>query len=56
MKREQGFYWVKFNFKWEVAEWFTFMSSNHWLRAGSENTWSDKNFDEINETRISEPE
>ena len=43
MKRESGFYWVRNDDKWSVAEW----CEDVWFGIGSEETLRDTLFDEI---------
>jgi len=46
--REAGNYWVKYKGKWKVAQW----SPNNWYLAGHGLSFSDSEFDEIDETII----
>lgn len=55
--RESGFYWVKMDDKWRVAEFISdedssFSYGNVWGVVGRTQFYCDNNFDEINETRI----
>ena len=61
MTRELGFYWVKFNGEWVVAEWFRLEqqpSRAVWIVTGDEIDYSDTCFEIIDERRIvrTEPE
>lgn len=49
--REQGYYWVKINNDWEIAEW-----SIYWERIGYETVLDDSAFEEIDERRIERDE
>jgi hypothetical protein len=54
MERESGFYWVKYYGNvWIVAQWY---DNSCWLIPGNENTFDDAELDEINETKLTEPE
>jgi hypothetical protein len=44
--RPNGFYWVKFQSKWIVAEWYEHSS---WFLCGDPAIYSDKDFEEIGE-------
>lgn len=48
LPREAGNYWVKYKGKWKVAQW----SPNNWYLAGNGLSFSDSEFDEIDETII----
>lgn len=55
MTRELGFYWVKFNGEWVVAEWFCLEhqpSRPVWIVTGDEIDYSDTCFEIIDERRI----
>lgn len=49
MKRENGFYWIRFN-GWKVAEW----EDGDWFVAGYHSV-GESDFDEIIETRLEPP-
>lgn len=54
-KRESGYYWVKpFVGKWEIAYWEK--DSKFWIRLILDDSYSDKDFDKINENRIKNPD
>jgi hypothetical protein len=48
MERKDGFYWVKFNNSWIVAEWI----SNKWTFCFDTNTYEDNELNEIDENII----
>ncbi len=50
MKRETGFYRVKYDSTWIISYYHS--ESEVWLCHGSETTYSDSSFSEINETKI----
>lgn len=55
--RQSGYYWVKYDGKWIVAEFEYFLYKNGdeykiWQVAGLELSFYDNEFDEIDETRI----
>ena len=47
MNRESGYYWIRFADEWGIAEYFD--DSNDWLLIGSEESFSDEDFEEIGE-------
>jgi hypothetical protein len=47
MDRQPGYYWVKINNDWEIAEW-----SSCWERIGYKATYDDSDMEEIDENRI----
>ena len=51
MKRENGYYWVKYGRSWEVA---TYKDGSWWL-CGKDYYFQDDDFKEINEIRIINP-
>ena len=51
MKRENGFYWVKWDSEWVVAEW----SDSEWGVIWHEYGYPDSEFDEIIEIRLIPP-
>lgn len=54
MERQEGYYWVKFNNKFQIAYW----PNNRWkkwLFIYSEKGYIDKELQHINEVRIKEP-
>lgn len=51
MDRQEGYYWVKWNGKSEVAKWTSF----GWLLIGGTPYFEDSDLDYINENRIKEP-
>lgn len=61
MKRENGFYWVKWNWEkgpeWEIAEYFPGRIGipGTWYRTGDDVGFDDEDFFEINETRLIPP-
>lgn len=48
--RQSGYYWVKYNGEWEVAEYFE--SWNNWNQCGVLQDYEDSDFEEIDERRI----
>jgi hypothetical protein len=52
--RELGFYWIKKDSEWTVAEYVLIRSANKycWATVWSDEEWEDKDFDEIDEKRI----
>lgn len=48
MKREDGFYWVKYRDEWCIAEW----TAGIWYHTGSELSFSDAEMDKIDEKRL----
>jgi hypothetical protein len=48
--RQEGYYWVKYEGKWFIAEWDTIY--NEWHLTGSEYDFKDHDFEEINENRL----
>ena len=48
MKREEGYYWVRNDIEWFIAEWDTY----YWHIAGSGSRYKDEYFDEIDERRV----
>lgn len=51
MKRESGFYWVKYKGEWIVAKWNGF-----WFRTGVWKIDQDSDLEEIDERRIERTE
>jgi hypothetical protein len=49
--REDGFYWVKHQGKWTIAEYF----QDQWVFLGDIGLMKDEHFDKIHEDRIEEP-
>jgi hypothetical protein len=50
MKRENGFYWVKYYGSWIVAQFINRIDG--WLLMGNNETLKDLHFQEINEKQI----
>lgn len=48
MKREEGFYWIKYRGRWIVAEW----SGYYWWMPMSDSAWIDSELEEIDPTPI----
>lgn len=48
MKRENGFYWVRINTEWRIAEWL----NGHWYLCGRSGFFIDGKFIEIDERKI----
>lgn len=48
--RGNGFYWVRVNSFWYISEYYP--EENKWYFCGSLKTFSDEDFDEIDENRI----
>ena len=57
MDRQEGYYWVKYRDKFEIAEFIQEdgMQSAFWCRIMDEGTYNDSDFEHINENRIKEP-
>lgn len=51
MKREIGFYWVKFANEWVIGNW----DSYNWLLSGFRSGFYDVDFQEIDENIIIKP-
>lgn len=52
-KREVGFYWVKHEDKWIIAEWVEYVGDSFWLYYGFDlGQIRDDWFEEIDERRI----
>ena len=49
MKRQAGFYWVKFQSEWEIAE---YLNIDCWRRFSLSRYYADHHFTEIDERRI----
>lgn len=47
--RENGYYWVRYNHKWVILEWY----DSYWIN-GNE-FLNDYDFDKIHEEKLSEP-
>lgn len=59
MDRQEGYYWVKFHNKFEIA-WYKHNQklsgiNKYWLLAGSDHEFEDSDFEHINENRIKNP-
>lgn len=53
MNRDDGFYWVLLNDKWQVAEFKNGKSfGSYWKTIGSDEAWDDSDFTEIDERRV----
>lgn len=50
MKRESGFYWVKCDKEWIIAEYW--QPTNIWFVCGEVTKWSTSDLDEIDERKI----
>lgn len=50
-EREVGFYWVQWNYKWEIAQWI----GNAWMMAGFRDTYLDMNMQQIDERKLINP-
>lgn len=53
MKREPGYYWVRKASGWAIAKYTKF---DDWDLPGLNKSFDDKDFDEINETRLIAPD
>jgi len=51
MKRENGFYWVKWQGLWEVCEW----TGRSWWAPGCTSFFQDEQTEQIDENRIINP-
>ena len=51
MKREEGYYWVKYRGDWIIAE-YTHELRPKWYVIGNECPFHEREFSEINENRI----
>lgn len=51
MDRQEGYYWVKSDNKFEIALW----KNNWWYIIDSSHRYDDVDFEHINENRIKEP-
>lgn len=52
MVRENGFYWVCFNGKWEISE---YIYNKYWMATGSSLIFTDEDFNEIDENQLERP-
>jgi hypothetical protein len=50
MKRESGYYWVRFYDEWEVARYYS--ESKEWQLTGADRHFSDNSLNEIDERKI----
>jgi hypothetical protein len=57
--RKAGFYWIKYNGRWQIAEciewWPTISDGTHemrWLLTGKKRVRLDREFDSINEEQL----
>jgi len=56
MNRLEGYYWIRMDDDWYVAEWESRVADiYYWLLPGSPMPFKDSEFDEINETRLKAP-
>lgn len=57
MDRQEGYYWVKYKGKFEIAEFIMegALDTAFWCRTFDEDTYNDSDFEHINEVRIKEP-
>ena len=59
MNRQEGYYWVKYFHKFEIAWWKHNIKlsgiNKYWLMIGSEVEFEDSDFEHINEVRIKMP-
>lgn len=53
MKRETGYYWVKFLQAWNIAFWEE--PTGKWMLSGIKQVFTDYNFAEIDERKIVRP-
>ena len=51
-KRENGYYWVKYDGKWVIAEYYAPNFPLTWGMCNSEENFFDEEFEEISENRI----
>jgi len=62
MERKSGFYWVKYDGEWRVAEYISEKDSTMksyggvWGLVGKQDFFYDRHFEEINEIRIKNEE
>lgn len=55
MDRQEGYYWVKFKTKYQVAHFIILYGAIIWSIPGNETIFEDSDFEHINEVRIKEP-
>ena len=53
--REPGFYWVKYQGQWMIAEWIESLQSKKWFFLGDIGGMKDEHFDKIHEEKIESP-
>lgn len=57
MKRQTGYYWVKYGSKWFIAEWFERPIGNYLWKCDAHNGYAyDSQYTEINESILSNPD
>ena len=52
MKRKSGYYWVKYNSKWIIAEYKDDGFYSRWMECGTDYTFDDSEIEEIDESQI----
>lgn len=53
MERQEGYYWVKYRWGFEIGFWDN--ERSHWQICGRDDDYQDKEFEHINENRIKFP-
>ncbi len=54
MARKSGYYWVKYIKEWEAG--YFDKKDNEWFLTGTDSTYKDSDFEQINENRIMSPD
>lgn len=54
--RQSGFYWVKYDGKWTIAEYTSYSGQSEWYVTGNDCYFISEEFDEIDENRIPDHE
>ena len=49
--RPDGYYWIRYQGKWQIAEWF----NGQWVFLGDIGLMNDRHFDKIHEEPIEQP-
>lgn len=56
MKRETGYYWVKYDGQWKIVFYNSDGYNSNFTFHGTSNIFTDLDFEEIHETRIKSPD